>query len=152
MIEYVWNGMQCNAMQRNATQCMYSKFTSMSVLCAHVEEWECSRCRRWANCWTSAWSSSHSARWLRVSAKPRRVQLKTKKAETACFKRRWPEGLDRTKFVTIQMSLILLVEGSLEVKLPTICRDGKAEVGSLKKWEDKKWRKSEERRCTCAKR
>ena len=45
-----------------------------------------------------------------------------------------------------------LVEGSSEVKLPTICRDGKAEVGSLKKWEDKRWRKSEERRCTCAKR
>ena len=50
-----------------------------------------------------------------------------------------------------------LVEGSLEVKLPTICRDGKSrggksQRGEVKKWEDKRWRKSEERRCRCAKR
>ena len=50
-----------------------------------------------------------------------------------------------------------LIEGSLEAKLPTICRDGKAEVGrvrrgEVKKWEDQRGRKSEERRCRCAKR
>ena len=45
----------------------------------------------------------------------------------------------------------------LEVKLPTIWRDGKAEVGRVKEekirdGEDQRGRKSEERRCRCAKR
>ena len=51
--------------------------------------------------------------------------------------------------------VITIIEGSLEVKLPTICRDGKAEVGSVseeKSRSDKRWRKSEERKCRCAKR
>ena len=51
----------------------------------------------------------------------------------------------------------MMIEGSLEVKLPTICRDGKAEVGrvrgeksrSEKIREEKEW---EERRCRCTKR
>ena len=50
-----------------------------------------------------------------------------------------------------------MIEGSLEVKLPTICRDGKAEVGrvreeksrSEKSREEQEW---EARRCGCAKR
>ena len=50
-----------------------------------------------------------------------------------------------------------LIEGSLEVKLPTICRDGKAEVGRVREEksrsekirEKKEW---EARRCRCAKR
>ena len=49
-----------------------------------------------------------------------------------------------------------LIEGSLEVKLPTICRDGKAEVGRVREEksrsekirEEKEW---EARRCRCAK-
>ena len=48
-----------------------------------------------------------------------------------------------------------MIEGSLEVKLPTICRDGKAEVGRVREEkirEDQRGRKSEERRCRCAKR
>jgi hypothetical protein len=54
-------------------------------------------------------------------------------------------------------SMLLIVEGSLEVKLPTIWTDGKAEVGRVR--EEKRRRKkireekeSEERRCRCAKR
>ena len=50
-----------------------------------------------------------------------------------------------------------LTEGSLEVKLPTTWRDGKAEVGTVR--EEKRRRgkireekESEERRCRCAKR
>ena len=31
-------------------------------------------------------------------------------------------------------------------------RGGKSQDGEVKKWEDKRWRKSEERRCRCAKR
>ena len=43
-----------------------------------------------------------------------------------------------------------MIEGSLEVKLPTIWTDGKAEVGeSESRREEKEW---EERRCRCAKR
>ena len=46
-----------------------------------------------------------------------------------------------------------MVEGSLEVKLPTICSDGKAEVGRVREekirdGEDQRGRKSEERRCS----
>jgi hypothetical protein len=50
-----------------------------------------------------------------------------------------------------------VIAGSLEVKLPTIWTDGKAEVGRVR--EEKRRRKkireeieSEERRCRCAKR
>ena len=50
-----------------------------------------------------------------------------------------------------------MIEGSLEVKLPTIWTDGKAEVGRVR--EEKRRREkireekeSEERRCRCAKR
>ena len=53
-------------------------------------------------------------------------------------------------------SSIVFIEGSLEVKLPTIWTDGKAEVGSVR--EEKRRRKkireekeSEEIRCRCAK-
>jgi len=54
-------------------------------------------------------------------------------------------------------SSIVFIEGSLEVKLPTIWTDGKAEVGRVR--EEKRRRKkirekkeSEEIRCRCAKR
>ena len=39
----------------------------------------------------------------------------------------------------------MIIEGSLEVKLPTICRDGNAEVGRVREEkinEDKRWRRS----------
>ena len=54
-------------------------------------------------------------------------------------------------------TIVTIVEGSLEVKLPTIWRDGKAEVGRVREekishGEDQRGRKSEERRCRCAKR
>ena len=52
---------------------------------------------------------------------------------------------------------VYIIEGSLEVKLPTIWTDGKAEVGRVR--EEKKRsekireeKKREERRCRCAKR
>ena len=56
-----------------------------------------------------------------------------------------------------------MFEGSLEAKLPTIWTAGKAQPGrsshrekvrreKLREGEDKRWRKSEERRCRCAKR
>ena len=56
-----------------------------------------------------------------------------------------------------------VVEGSLEIKVPTIWPDEKAQpgrsrarktlgCGESQKGEDKRWRKSEERRCRCAKR
>ena len=57
-----------------------------------------------------------------------------------------------SKPITNQLNLI---EGSLEVKLPTIWTDGKAEVGRVreeKKREDQREKESEERRCRCAKR
>ena len=40
-----------------------------------------------------------------------------------------------------------IIEGSLEAKLPAIWTDGESQKG-----EDKRWRKSEGRRCRCAKR
>ena len=48
--------------------------------------------------------------------------------------------------------ILRIIEGSLEVKLPTIWRDGKAEVGRVREekirdGEDQRGRKSEERRC-----
>ena len=58
--------------------------------------------------------------------------------------------------VPVSTRLITFIEGNLEVKLPTIWTDGKAEVGRVR--EEKRRRekiseekKSEERRCTCAK-
>ena len=57
----------------------------------------------------------------------------------------------------------MIFEGSLEAKLPTIWTDGKAQPGrssdrekvsreKIRFGEDQRWRKSEERRCRCAKR
>ena len=53
--------------------------------------------------------------------------------------------------------MCMIIEGSLEVKLPTIWTDGKAEVGRVReeKRKSKKIREkkeSEERRCRCTKR
>ena len=53
-----------------------------------------------------------------------------------------------------------VIEGSLEVKLPTIWTDEKQRSrarkklgrGESQKGEDQRWRKSEERRCRCGKR
>ena len=56
-----------------------------------------------------------------------------------------------------------MIEGSLEAKLPTIWADGRAQPGrnsdvekvrreKIRDGEDHRWRKSEERRCGCAKR
>jgi hypothetical protein len=59
------------------------------------------------------------------------------------------------------MMLILLscmiIEGSLEVKLPTIWTDGTAEVGRVREEKSRREKireekESEERRCRCAKR
>ena len=52
---------------------------------------------------------------------------------------------------------IYVVEGSLEVKLPTIWTDGKAEVGRVRDEKSRREKireekESEERRCRCAKR
>ena len=38
----------------------------------------------------------------------------------------------KTQYITIHYITYYIVEGSLEVKLPTICRDGKAEVGRVR--------------------
>ena len=57
----------------------------------------------------------------------------------------------------------IIIEGSLEAKLPTIGTDGKTQPGrnsdvekvrreKIRDGEDQSWRKSEERRCRCAKR
>ena len=80
----------------------------------------------------------------------------------------WPDyiaKLFRTIMITVVVKLgyyifrqpCHIVEGSLEVKLPTIWTDGKAEVGRVR--EEKRRRKkiseekeSEERRCRCVKR
>ena len=56
----------------------------------------------------------------------------------------------------VSLDQICFIEGSLEVKLPTISRDGAAEVGRVREekirdGEDQRGRKSEER-CRCAKR
>jgi len=50
-----------------------------------------------------------------------------------------------------------VVEGSLEVKVPTIWTDGKAEVGRVRaekrrREKIREEKQSEERRCRCAKR
>ena len=52
----------------------------------------------------------------------------------------------------MQCSAVASAEGNLEVKLPTIWTDGKAEVGSVReeKRNEEKIRE-EERRCRCAK-
>jgi len=54
-------------------------------------------------------------------------------------------------------SYVFLIEGSFEVKLPTIWTDGKAEVGRVREEKGirkkiREERESEERRCRCAKR
>jgi len=55
------------------------------------------------------------------------------------------------KFIVMDM-----IEGSLEVKLPTVWRDGNAEVGRVREEKRRKRRsekrKSEERRCRRVKR
>ena len=60
-------------------------------------------------------------------------------------------------YSVVQNNVVVVVEGSLEVKLPTILTDEKTEVGRAR--EEKRRRKkireekeSEERRCRCAKR
>ena len=50
-----------------------------------------------------------------------------------------------------------IVEGSLEIKLPTKCTDGKAEVGRVREQQKRsekirEEKESEETRCRCAKR
>jgi len=52
---------------------------------------------------------------------------------------------------------VIIIEGSLEVKLPTIWADGKAEVGRVREEKSRREnireeKESEERRCRCAKR
>jgi len=46
---------------------------------------------------------------------------------------------------------MFMTEGSLEVKLPTIWTDGKAEVERVRE-KIREEKESEERRCRCAKR
>ena len=60
-------------------------------------------------------------------------------------------------YSVVQNNVVVVVEGSLEVKLPTILTDEKTEVGRAR--EEKRRRKkireekeSEERRCRCTKR
>jgi hypothetical protein len=60
-------------------------------------------------------------------------------------------------FALLVSDRVKMIEGSLEVKLPTIWIDEKAEVGRIR--EEKRRRKkireekeAEERRCRCAKR
>ena len=62
-----------------------------------------------------------------------------------------------SKQIIYMYMYIYIIEGSLEVKLPTIWTDGKAEVGRVR--EEKRRREkireeeeSEERRCRCAER
>ena len=65
-------------------------------------------------------------------------------------------------YLSLTIYIPVIVKGSLEVKLPTIWTDEKAEVGRAKeekRREEKRRRKkirgekgSEERRCRCAKR
>ena len=71
--------------------------------------------------------------------------------------------LGEVDIVIYIVTYIIIIEGSLEGKLPTIWTDGKAQPGKSRarkkfgrgenqKGEDKRWRKSAERRCRCAKR
>jgi len=55
------------------------------------------------------------------------------------------------------MLILILIEGSLEVKLPTIWANGKAEVRRVRKEKSRREKireeqESEDRRCRCAKR
>ena len=73
-----------------------------------------------------------------------------------------PKGKNSPRHFSLLLDLVILSlgecdQGRLEVKLPTIWRDGKAEVGRVR--EEKRRRKkireekeSEDRRCRCAKR
>jgi len=59
------------------------------------------------------------------------------------------------KLAQVGCILIYMIEGSLEVKLPTIWTDGKAEMGRVradKKKKIKKKKVEQERSCRCAKR
>ena len=54
-------------------------------------------------------------------------------------------------FISLIINRFVIIEGSLEVKLPTVWRDGKAEVGRVREekirdGEDQRGRKSEEKR------
>ena len=85
--------------------------------------------------------------------RPENERIKWKPRIHVCFSPASREGCD-CSFFSKQGTII---EGSLEVKLPKIWRDGKAEVGSvreekLRDGQDQRGRKSEERRCRCAKR
>ena len=46
----------------------------------------------------------------------------------------------------------IIIEGTLEVKLPTIWTDGIAEVRAVREEKESEEKKSEERRSRCAKR
>jgi hypothetical protein len=72
-------------------------------------------------------------------------------------KERRAQGDNRSKIGSKHGSVwyTVLIEGSLEVKLPTIWTDGKAEVGRVReeKVRSKKIREekeSEEKKCKCA--
>ena len=59
--------------------------------------------------------------------------------------------------VPVSTRLITFIEGNLEVKLPTLWRDGKAEVGRVRDGKRRREKireekESEERRSRCAKR
>ena len=61
-------------------------------------------------------------------------------------------GWDQSGYIVISNTYVSIIEGSLEVKLPTIWTDGKAEVGRVReeKRSSEKMREekeSEERRC-----
>ena len=92
------------------------------------------------------WPTSH-ARWT-IFLKASRLMI----APTCIMGIQFWNNQDWIECVVFPM-----IEGSLEVKLPTIWRDRKAEVGSvreekLRDGQDQRGRKSEERRCRCAKR
>ena len=74
-----------------------------------------------------------------------------------------PEDGVASVFLGLVILFTFILGGSLEAKLPTVWTDGKAQParrrarkklgrGESQKGEDKRWRKSEERRCRCAKR
>jgi hypothetical protein len=68
------------------------------------------------------------------------------------------EGMKERKGFIYSSYIIYIIQGSLEVKLPTIWTDGKPEVGRVREEKrreeisEKRQRESEERRCRCAKR
>ena len=59
-------------------------------------------------------------------------------------------------FYTLFLYIYVMIEGGLEVKLPTIWTDGKAEVGRGREEKSRREKireekEREERRCRCAK-